>query len=91
MGEGRQGDSGYVKRLAYEFYERELNMAEYDDLGFEKLSLKKEAERDAESISHWGIFPGTRHEPEVVAAKRKQKEIDKLLFPVVEQIVDIIV
>jgi hypothetical protein len=39
------------------------------------------------SISHWGIFVVPKDEPEVIEARRKKME--KLLFPVVEQIVNV--
>jgi hypothetical protein len=44
-------------------------------------------ENEEISISHWGIFFTPKHEPEVTEARRKR--IEKLLFPIVEQIVDI--
>jgi hypothetical protein len=40
------------------------------------------------SVSKWGMFPAPapKHEPETIAAK---KRIERLLFPVMERVVDI--
>lgn len=43
----------------------------------------KNDERHYESISHWGMFPVENRQPE------PRKRIEKLLYPVMEQIIDI--